>query len=246
VPDREIKAGEFVALLVTLTLPDTLPATVGAKRTFSVAVWLGVSIVPAFTPLALNPAPVAVTLVIVTFEFPLLVKITLKLLLLPSFTLPKFKLVGLAPSKTVAAAPVPLKGIASGELGPLLTRDTDPLTLPVVVGANAALKLVLAPAAIVAGIESPLIVKPAPDALAAEIVTLAVPLFFRLMVCELVLPVTTLPKLTLEGVGVSCACVPVPLKGIVSGDPAALLVMEILPLALPADVGVNVALKVAF
>ena len=128
----------------------------------------------------------------------------------------------------------------------MLTRDTDPLTLPVVLGVNAALKVVLAPAAIVAGIERPLIVKPVPVTFACEIVMLAVPLFFRLMVCELVLPVTTLPKLTLDGVGASCACVPVPLRGIASGDPGALLVMEILPLALPADVGANVALKVVF
>ncbi|MGB8535946.1 MAG: hypothetical protein WCD57_06000, partial [Acidobacteriaceae bacterium] len=161
--------------------------------TSRVAVWLGVSVVPPVTPLALNPVPVVVTLAIVTFEFPLFVKVALKVLLLPSFTFPKLKLVGLAPSKSVAAPPVPLNGIVSGELGPLLTRDTDPLTLPVLVGANAALKVVLAPAASVAGIERPLIVKPVPVTFACEIVMLAVPLFFRLMVCELVLPVTTLP-----------------------------------------------------
>jgi len=204
VPDRESKAGEFVALLVTLTLPDALPATVGAKRTFSVAVSLGVSIVPAVTPLALNPVPEGVTLEMVTLEFPLLVKVTLNVLLLPSFTFPKLKPVGLAPSNWVAACPVPLKGMASGELGPLLTRETDPLTLAVEVGAKATLKVVLAPAAIIVGVARPLILKPVPDTLAAEIVTLAVPLFFRVTVCELVSPTTTLPKLTLAGLTESC------------------------------------------
>jgi hypothetical protein len=99
VPDKETVAGEFVALLVTLTLPVTLPAVVGANTTFSVADWFGDKLVPALTPLALNPAPEGVTPEIVTFEFPLLVKVTLIVLLLPSFTLPKLRLVGLAPSR---------------------------------------------------------------------------------------------------------------------------------------------------
>jgi len=47
----------------------------------------------------LNPVPEGATLAIVTFEFPLLVKVTFNVLLLPSFTFPKLKLVGLAPSK---------------------------------------------------------------------------------------------------------------------------------------------------
>lgn len=98
-PDREIEAGELVALLVTLIPPDTLPATAGAKTTFSVTDWFGVKVVPALSPLALNLAPVGVTLAIVTFEFPSLVKVTLNVLLLPSFTFPKLKLVGLAPSR---------------------------------------------------------------------------------------------------------------------------------------------------
>lgn len=37
---------------------------------------------------------------------------------------------------------------------------------------------------------------------------------------------------------------PVPLKAIVSGDPGALLVREMLPEPLPAAVGANLALKV--
>src|SRR5947209_535343 len=39
-PVREIVAGEFVALLATLTLPVTLWATPGANATVSVADWL--------------------------------------------------------------------------------------------------------------------------------------------------------------------------------------------------------------
>jgi hypothetical protein len=96
VPEAVIVDGEFVALLATLTLPETLPAPVGAKTTFSVTDWFGVRVVPALRPLVLNPAPVGATLAIVAFEFPLLVKVTLNVLLLPSLTFPKLKLVGLA------------------------------------------------------------------------------------------------------------------------------------------------------
>ena len=71
------------------------------------------------------------------------------------------------------------------------------------VGENATLKVVLPPAAIVFGTARPLMLKPVPDTFAWEIVTLVVPLFFRLIVCELVLPMTTLPKLALAGVEIS-------------------------------------------
>ena len=65
----------------------------------SVADWLDVKTVPADTPLTLNPAPVTATLDIVTFEFPLFVSVTPDEPLLPTFTLPKLRLVGVAPSK---------------------------------------------------------------------------------------------------------------------------------------------------
>ena len=58
------------------------------------------------------------------------------------------------------------------------------------------------------------------------------------------LPTRTLPKFTLAGFAESCPCVPVPLKGMASGDPEALLVMEIPPLTLPVEVGANVAFRV--
>lgn len=70
---------------------------------------------------------------------------------------------------------VPLKAIVSGEPGALLVIETLPLGLPAVVGANCAVNEVFAPALIVAGSARPLIVNPVPEALAAVIVTLAVP-----------------------------------------------------------------------
>jgi hypothetical protein len=46
--------------------------------------------------------------------------------------------------------------------------------------------------------------KPEPEALAEEIVMLAVPEFVRATDCDPWLPTPTLPKLTLVGLAVSC------------------------------------------
>src|SRR5437899_8426654 len=92
----------------------------------------------ALTPLALKPAPVTVTPEIVTFEFPVLVSVTGNPLLPPTFTLPKLRLVGLAVSRNVAAIPVPLRAMASGDPGALLVIETLPLAPPVVAGEYAA------------------------------------------------------------------------------------------------------------
>lgn len=133
----------------------------------------------------------------------------------------------------------------SGELGALLLSETEPVTAPPTVGAKTTLNVVFEPVGIVSGVLRPVIVKPAPVTAACEIMTLAVPLFVRLIVCELLFPVETLPKPAVLGTAPSCACVPVPLNAIVSGEFGALLVIEMLPLALPAVVGKYCAVKLA-
>jgi len=204
VPDNATVVGELVALLTTLTLPARLPEEAGAKVTLRVTAWLGVKVVPEVTPLALKLAPEAATLERVTFEFPVLVRLVLSELLLPKFTLPKLKLVGFAVSRKVAVTPVPLRAITSGELGALLTSETAPVTLPAALGVKSALNVALLPAAMVSGTVIPVRLKPLPDAVAWEIVTPALPALDSLIVWELLVPVTTLPKLALEGVAASC------------------------------------------
>ena len=184
---------------MTVIVPVTLVAVVGAKATLSAIDWLGVRTVFAGTPVSVKPAPVIATLEIVTLEFPLLVRVVLNGLLLPTFTVPKLKLVKVAPSSLVAGAAEPVSAIVNGEVGALLVSKIEPLTAPEPVGVNKAEKVVLPPAATVAGTVRPEIVKPAPEAVAWEMVRLAVPLFFRVMVCEPFVPSTTVPKLTLVG-----------------------------------------------
>jgi hypothetical protein len=159
-------SGELEALLVTVTVPVTLVAVVGAKATLSAIDWLGVKTVLAGTPVSVKPAPVMATLEMVTFEFPLFVRVALSGLLLPTFTVLKLKLVGLAPSSWVAMAADPVRGIVSGEEGALLVSEIEPLTAPEPVGVKTAEKVVLAPAATVAGVVRPEIVKPEPETVA--------------------------------------------------------------------------------
>jgi hypothetical protein len=91
--------GELVALLVTATLPVTLPVAAGAKLTFKVAVCPGARVVPADTPLALKPAPETLMFEIATLELPEFWSVTGRVLLALVFTFPKLKLVGLALSR---------------------------------------------------------------------------------------------------------------------------------------------------
>src|SRR2546427_1517669 len=110
-----------------------------------------------------------------TLEFPVFVSVALKEPLPPTFTFSKLRLVGLASSRKVAATPVPLSAMVRGEPGALLVMEAVPLALPVADGANCAVKVVFCPAASVSGRDKPLMLKPVPEALAAERGTLAVP-----------------------------------------------------------------------
>jgi hypothetical protein len=97
-----------------------------------------------------------VTCEIVTFAVPLLVSVTLLELVIPALTLPKLKLVGFADTVTVPATPVPLRATVEGDPAALLEIVTLPGKLPAVVGAKVALKVALAPAAMVLGVVNPL------------------------------------------------------------------------------------------
>ena len=124
---------------------------------------MGAKIVPDVTPLVLNAVPVTVTPEIVTFEFPTFVSVVFSELVLPTFTFPKIKFAGFAPRRKVAAVAVPLREMARGEPGALVTSETEPETLPEELGANIALNVVVLPGAIVSGTTRPVMLKPVPE-----------------------------------------------------------------------------------
>ena len=155
--------------------------------------------------------------------------------------MPKAALDGVA--AICGCVPVPVSAIASGEFGALLTIEMLPVALPVVVGANCAVKVAICPALIVNGLAIPPMLKPAPEAVAWETVRLAVPEFVRVTVCEAEAPTATDPKAREVGLAASCACAPVPVIEMVVGEFGELLVIEIVPVTLPPAVGANCAVN---
>jgi len=86
-----------------------------------------------------------------TLALPVLVSVTAWLLLPPTFTFPKLKLVGLAVSCTVVIAPVPLRAIVVGELGALLTSERFPVAPLAAAGAKLTVNAADLPGATVSG-----------------------------------------------------------------------------------------------
>lgn len=94
------------------------------------------------------------------------------------------------------------------------------------------------------GVETPVRLNPVPLIPICEIVTLVPPVLVRVSSSDELLPTVMLPKLKLVGLGVmKPGETPVPESPIVSDGFEAFDVTVTVPLALPADVGVNVTWK---
>ena len=120
------------------------------------------------------------------------------------------------------------------------------LAAPVVAGLKVTVKETLWPAGIVTGSDSPPTLNTELFVFAPVTVTLA-PLAVSIPDELPLVPTTTLPRSMVVGLTASCptAAVPVPDRGMVRVGFEALDVMVRLPLATPADDGVNETLKVA-
>lgn len=158
--------------------------------------------------------------------------------------MPKLRLVGFDAS-VPGVTPVPDRAIVSVELGAFEVIVTSPLEVPADVGVNVTVKVALCPAVSVTGAVIPLRLKPVPVTAAWEIVTVAPPVLVTVSEIDCLLPSVTLPKLRLEGFDPrSPGEIPAPDKAIVNVGLDPVEVMVTVPLALPADVGVNITLKV--
>jgi hypothetical protein len=242
VPDTEID-GVVVELLAIVIVAPAAPDVVGVNATLSAADWLGVRTVPALTPLVLKTPVAPLIREMVMFELPLFVSVVLSELLLPTFTLPKLSVVGLALRTEVAVVPVPLRLIAVGDPGTFVLNEMLPVTLPAEAGAKTALKVMLLFGVSVCAV-NPVTLKPVPVAVSDETTKFTVPVFLMVIVCELFVPSATLPKLTLDGVTDIAGLAPVPVRAIAVGDVGRFVDTEMLPETAPGDVGANTALNV--
>ena len=200
VPDTATEFGEFVALLISVTVPLTLPVVLGANTTLRFAVCPAEIVVPLMPLVTLNPEPVTLICEMIRLEFPVFFTATSSGIDPPRISLPKFKLVVASEIVRVAVVPVPLKAMVWVALVALLFIVTVPVALPEAVGLNDTVKFSVFAAPSVNGVESPLILNPVPLTLTLDTVTFDPPVFFSCTVCEFVVPLATLPKPTLDGV----------------------------------------------
>jgi hypothetical protein len=139
--------------------------------------------------------------------------------------------------------PVPVK-LSTGELAALLTKEALSEAVPLAWGVKVTVTGALCPAAMLNGKESPLKTNSEVPVLAEEMVTLE-PVALSVPVMLLLCPTTTLPKLSVAGLMVNWpAAVPVPDSRIARLGFEAFETTEMLPLALPAEVGAKEAPKV--
>jgi hypothetical protein len=162
VPLREIDAGELVALLTTVTLPERLPVEVGANVTLKDVDWPAARLKGSVIPLVLYPAPLALICEMETLEFPVLEIVAFCVALEPVARLPKFSDVGETESWSAVETPVPATGITSDEFGALLTSVMFPEKFPAEAGAKPMLKAEEPPGGMESGKASPEEVNPVP------------------------------------------------------------------------------------
>ena len=161
VPDRGMLRLGLEPFEVTVTLPLAALLALGENTTANEVLCPEFSVTGGVSPLKLNPVPLAVMAEIVRPDPPLLVKVSGKLELLPSCTLPKPTLVGFAVSAP-CVTPVPESGMLKLGFEPLEVMVMLPLTAPLPIGVNTTVNDALSPALNVRGKPKLLIVKPAP------------------------------------------------------------------------------------
>jgi hypothetical protein len=92
-------------VLLTVNAPATVPVVTGANFTWSVTVCCGLRVSGKEAPVTLNPVPLIVAELIFTATAPVEVKVTGKVELEPTVTLPKLRLPGLTVNCGVDAEP---------------------------------------------------------------------------------------------------------------------------------------------
>lgn len=177
-PDSAIEVGELLALLVITICPLSLPVIFGENSTSKFAVWPAERLTPPKPLIVLKALPLTLIWEIATVELPLFVTVTSSVMVPPTLSLPKLRLLLESDRERVAVVPVPLRLIVTEEVLPLLTSVILPEVLLLVVGVNLTVRLTVAAGANDLGMLNWLTLKLAPLTLALEIVSVPEPVFF--------------------------------------------------------------------
>jgi hypothetical protein len=197
VPVKAWTAVPVEALLLNESFAEAVPLVCGTKLTFIDFVWPAASVKGNDIALTLNSELFVVAEETVTL-LPLALSVAPRLLLLPTATLPKFKLVGLIASGPLVA-PDPERGTVTVKFEGLQLKDMLPLTLPVDFGVKPTFNVTLWPGVSVTGRARPVRLNPAPVTTACEMVILEAAELVSVSAEVLVLLTCTLPKLMLAG-----------------------------------------------
>ena len=114
----------FVALLLMVTLPVTLPEAAGLNPTVKVDVCPADSVSGNEIPLSLKPVPLTVALEIVILAVPVFFNCTVCEFVVPFATVPKLTLAGVVATVPAAVTPVPLTEYSALPLLALLVNNT--------------------------------------------------------------------------------------------------------------------------
>src|SRR5271155_1789207 len=251
VPLNATICGLPVALSAIFSVAVRAPFACGANSTLIVQLAPAASVPVALHP-ALDegsgteksPAFAPLTVKLVKFTGPVLVFITVTLiaaLVVVSACDPNAKLLGVTVTVAVPGVPVPVKVTICGLPVPVSVNVIAPVRVPVAVGLNvienthgSASTPMLRHCANVAPAKSPVVTM-------LLKISGKFPLFDTVTVCAaLVVPTAWLPNVNEVGAIPIASATPVPLRATVCGLPVALSVNVIVPLRVPAAVGVNV------
>jgi hypothetical protein len=194
VPERETLAGELPALLVIEAAPLALPFAAGENPTAKEVVAPALTVKGVAT-LLLNPGPVTATDETEASAAPVFESVTVRELLVPTFTLPNESNAGDAfRIATGVVTPVPVNESVFGDPLRLLAIAAEPVALPVVVGLKTTLAVKLVPGVMLSGNVIPPMLKAEPVIVIEDTTTLSVPVFVTITAFVLVVPTVALPK----------------------------------------------------
>ena len=177
VPERATATEGSDALELNERVALADPAAVGAKTTDKLAFVPAAKVYGKDRPLTLKPAPFTLAVEIVRLDGPEFDRVRVCVWVLPTSTLPTFRLEGTLKYPGAGFVAVPDRATPTVLSEAFEISDRVALADPAAAGAKITDKLVLVPAAKVYGKEMPLTLNPAPLMLAAEIVRLDAPVF---------------------------------------------------------------------